>query len=307
MADAVAGAPVESKRRNLVLRLISAFGLLPFIIWLIVLGGWAFAALLAVVIGMATREIYAISLGGLRFAPPSTSERAVGSADTPVPPRFPPIAWLGVALAMALPLLVPLGVAWQAVPIALVGFLLTSSVVEVLTSVDLVAGAGDVPRLLFGFVYGSVLLSCLGLVRQFPNGAWWVLLACTVSWGNDTGGYFFGRAFGKHKLHPRVSPGKTWEGFFGGMATTIGFTFIVRFLGMPELTPLDCVLIAVPASLLGPMGDLSESLLKRAYGVKDSGVFMPGHGGMLDRIDALIFNAPFVYFYAVVAKGMPWK
>ncbi len=294
MTDAAAtGAAVESKRRNLVLRLVSAFGLLPFIIWLIVLGGWPFAALLAVVVGMATREIYAISLGG-----PTVTVR---------PAPLPLVAWLGVVLAMALPFLATVGLAWHAVPIVLVGFLLVGSAVEVLTSVDLVAGAGDVPRLLFGFVYGSVLLSCLGLVRQFPNGAWWVLLACTVSWGNDTGGYFAGRAFGKHKLHPRVSPGKTWEGFFGGMAATVGFTFVVRFLGMPELTALDCLLIAVPASLLGPLGDLTESLLKRAYGVKDSGRFMPGHGGMLDRIDALIFNAPFVYFYAVVAKGMPWR
>jgi phosphatidate cytidylyltransferase len=293
MAEAAASGEAAAKRRNLVLRLVSAFGILPFIIWLVILGGWPFSALVATVIGMATREIYAMSLGG-----PTVTAR---------PAPVPAIGWLGVALAVGLPFLAPLGLVWQAVPMVLVGFLLVSSGVEVFTSGDLVAGAGDVPRLLFGFVYGSVLLSCLGLVRQFPNGAWWVLLACTVSWGNDTGGYFFGRAFGKHKLHPRVSPGKTWEGFFGGMVTTIGFTFIVRFLGMPELTPLDCVLIAVPASLLGPLGDLSESLLKRAYGVKDSGVFMPGHGGMLDRIDALIFNAPFVYFYAVVAKGMPWR
>jgi phosphatidate cytidylyltransferase len=282
----------ESKQRNLVLRLASAFGLLPFIIWLIVLGGWAFAGLLAVVIGLATQEIYAMSLGG-----PAVVNR---------PAPLPAIGWLGVALAMGLPLSTPLGVAWQAVPIALVAFLILASAAAVLSDGDLGAAAGDVPRLLFGWVYGSVLLSCLGLVRQFPNGAWWVLLACTLSWGNDTGGYFVGRAFGKHRLRPRVSPGKTWEGFFGGMATTIAFTFIVRLIGMPELSALDCVLLAVPASLLGPLGDLSESLLKRAYGVKDSGWIMPGHGGMLDRIDALIFNAPFVYFYAVVAKGMTW-
>jgi len=96
------------------------------------------------------------------------------------------------------------------------------------------------------------------------------------------------------------------------MAAAVVFTLIMRAIanqvgdGMPELTLLDCVLVAVPASLLGPLGDLSESLLKRTYGVKDSGRFMPGHGGMLDRIDALIFNAPFVYFYAIVVKGLAW-
>jgi phosphatidate cytidylyltransferase len=297
VAETVPAAP-ESKRRNLVLRLVSAFGLLPFIIWLIWLGGWPFAGLLAAVSGLATHEIYAMSLGG----PGSTARPAPLSA----------IAWLGVALAMGLQLVAPLGWTWPAVPSALVGFLIAASAAAVLTKGDLATAGGDVPRLLFGWVYGAVLIASLGLVRQFPHGFWWVILACTVSWGNDTGGYFVGHALGKHKLHPRVSPGKTWEGFFGGMAAAVVFTLIMRAIanqvgdGMPELTLLDCVLVAVPASLLGPLGDLSESLLKRTYGVKDSGRFMPGHGGMLDRIDALIFNAPFVYFYAIVVKGLAW-
>jgi phosphatidate cytidylyltransferase len=291
VAEPAAGT--DSKRRNLVLRLVSAFGLLPFIIWLIVLGSWYFAALLALVIGLATQEVYAMSLGG-----PSVATR---------PAPLPWVGWLGVALAVGLPLSVPTGFGWAAIPLMLVGFFLVASAAAVFTQGDLVSAAGDVPRLLFGWIYVSVLLTSLGFVRQFPNGAWWVLLACTVSWGNDTGGYFVGRALGKHKLHPRVSPGKTWEGFFGGMAAAVAFTFIVKLLGMPELTAFDCVAIAVPASLLGPLGDLSESLLKRACGVKDSGFIMPGHGGMLDRIDALIFNAPFVYFYAVLVKGLPWR
>src|SRR5579863_4989666 len=117
-----------SQRRNLVLRLVSAFGLLPLIIWLIWLGGWWFALLVAVVNGLATQEIYAMSMGG-----PAVTAR---------PAKLPPVAWLGVGLSMGLPFMAPLGLVWQAVPVVLVAFLLTANAAAVLSSGDLVASAG---------------------------------------------------------------------------------------------------------------------------------------------------------------------
>ena len=124
---------------------------------------------------------------------------------------------------------------------------------------------------------------------------------------NDTCAYFAGRAFGKHKLAPLLSPKKTWEGFAGGFVGTLGFLFAGKAL-FPEtfagLTSTDLVLLGVPSAFLGPVGDLAESLLKRNYDVKDSGNILPGHGGMLDRIDAAFFVCPWVLCYLVALKPL---
>ena len=135
--------------------------------------------------------------------------------------------------------------------------------------------------------------------------------ALVITWANDTAAYFAGRFLGRHKLYPAVSPNKTWEGFFGGMVGSVGGMFIARAGFFPEFTVVDCVVLGVGGrDRSAPSGDLCESMLKRAYGVKDSGKMIPGHGGMLDRIDALLFNAPLVFVYvqfvpgpAVVAAG----
>ena len=113
--------------------------------------------------------------------------------------------------------------------------------------------------------------------------------------------YFAGRAFGKHKLYEKVSPKKTWEGFAGGAIGAVASLFITRALfpdAFGHFTTLDLLFIGVPAAALAPAGDLAESLLKRNYGVKDSGNTIPGHGGVLDRVDALFFVAPWVLLYA---------
>jgi hypothetical protein len=151
-------------------------------------------------------------------------------------------------------------------------------------------------------------LSKIPIVSASRLSAWraWVLLAIALTFSNDTGAYFAGHAFGRHKLLPRVSPSKTWEGFFGGMLASIGTAFVVRALGASQLSTLDCLALGVVVSILGPLGDLAESLLKRSMGVKDSGRLIPGHGGLLDRIDALIFTAPWAYFYASRVKGVLW-
>jgi phosphatidate cytidylyltransferase len=120
-----------------------------------------------------------------------------------------------------------------------------------------------------------------------------------ITFGADTGAYFAGRLFGRHKLYEKVSPKKTIEGAVGGLAAGIGFAFLGRAIapGLGDLTPLDAILLGGVGAALGIVGDLFESLLKRSSGVKDSGDLIPGHGGVLDRIDALLFVGPFVYFY----------
>lgn len=149
-----------------------------------------------------------------------------------------------------------------------------------------------------GALYVGLLLTFAGLLHRPPLGTAWVLLALTVTWLGDTGAYAAGRMFGRHKLYEAVSPKKTWEGAIGGLFASVGSALVAHAWYLPELTIQDAVFIAVPASALGLAGDLCESLIKRSVGVKDSGKILPGHGGMLDRVDALMFVAPYVYLYA---------
>ncbi|MGC4000825.1 MAG: phosphatidate cytidylyltransferase [Anaeromyxobacter sp.] len=148
------------------------------------------------------------------------------------------------------------------------------------------------------WLYCGLLLATLVGLRSYGVG--WVILAFVATWANDTFAYFAGHAFGRHKLFERISPKKTWEGFAGGAAGSVVGALVTRLL-FPELAVISvpaAVVIGAGAAVLGPMGDLAESMVKRAAGVKDSGKIIPGHGGLLDRIDALLFVSPWVYLCA---------
>jgi phosphatidate cytidylyltransferase len=124
-----------------------------------------------------------------------------------------------------------------------------------------------------------------------------------LAWGSDTGAYFAGRFFGKHKLAPRVSPSKTIEGAVGGMAASILVAVIWQVVWLHNELPLwHAVVLAAIANVFGQSGDLVESLIKRSTGVKDSGSILPGHGGLLDRIDALMFTATACLLYCLIVR-----
>jgi phosphatidate cytidylyltransferase len=150
-----------------------------------------------------------------------------------------------------------------------------------------------------GVLYVGVLLTYVAfLKRRGSDGGAWVYVVLTLTWFSDTGAYFAGRFWGPmwpRKLAPNVSPKKTIIGAVGGLAGSFGALVLAKLWYLPSLTWIDCAVVAVPANFLGQMGDLCESLLKRSVGVKDSGNLLPGHGGMLDRVDALLFTAPYVY------------
>ena len=171
----------------------------------------------------------------------------------------------------------------------------------------------------FGFLYIVVPLAMLVQLRQQGSGAFLILYTLIVVWMGDTVAYYTGRALGRHKLAPRISPGKTWEGtagsFIGAVVCgTLVFSYSPQvssgLIRIGLLTPDQAYLppqvptlwqFAVLSGVLNiaaQIGDLAESLLKRGAGVKDSGNILPGHGGMLDRIDALLFAAPVVWIYA---------
>ncbi len=161
--------------------------------------------------------------------------------------------------------------------------------------------AARVAYTLSGILYAGVLITPLALMKHRDDGGAWIYICLTSAWLSDTGAYFAGRFIGKYfgaKLWPAISPKKTWVGGFGGMGGSFVALIIAKHFYLPVLTWTDVVLIAVPANILGQLGDLCESLIKRSVGVKDSGVLLPGHGGMLDRIDALLFVVPYVYAFA---------
>lgn len=161
--------------------------------------------------------------------------------------------------------------------------------------------AGLAPRIaltLLGVLYVGTFGAVVGMTRDLPDGIFRVFILLAMTWFNDTAAYFFGHHVGRRRLAPHLSPGKTIEGFLGGfVGSLVGFLLFWFLFGRPVSLSHGVVLVIL-SGLFGPLGDLSESLVKRSYGVKDSGNVIPGHGGMLDRIDALLFNAPVFYFLA---------
>lgn len=135
------------------------------------------------------------------------------------------------------------------------------------------------------------------LIVNVGDGAWRVVLLLAIVMVSDTLAFFAGRAFGRRRLAPALSPGKTVEGALGGLVGGVSGAFGVRALGLPILPPWHTLVLGLLVAALGIVGDLDESLLKRWAGVKDSGTLFPGHGGMLDRLDALLFGAPILYYY----------
>lgn len=155
-------------------------------------------------------------------------------------------------------------------------------------------------RLLMGVMVLAPTWLALVYVRFQPQGAWLVLMIAGIVAAADIGGYFSGRRFGKHKLAQAVSPGKTLEGFAGGLLSNIILTLVIAYFSANDVWLL--LAIVVPTSLFSVLGDLLESMVKRHAGVKDSGTILPGHGGMLDRVDSITAAAP-VFALALLASG----
>ena len=167
---------------------------------------------------------------------------------------------------------------------------------------DIPSVAGRIAGTITGIVYAGFLTTYLAKLKLVdPHGAGdTVLVVLLVAWVADTGAYFAGRFLGKSKLYEAVSPKKTWAGAYGGIVGSVVGVAALKLIHASYLSWLDVGLLAIPGGVLGQMGDLAESLIKRSVGVKDSGALLPGHGGILDRIDAVLFIAPYVYAYLMV-------
>ena len=156
-----------------------------------------------------------------------------------------------------------------------------------------------VGKVIMGIMYIPLLMSHFILIRQTPTGILWIYFILVLAFSGDIAAYYVGRRMGKKKLLPKVSPGKTVEGTIGLVVGSIAGCLLFRQLFFPLLSVPHAVILGLVGSIAGQLGDLCESALKRAAGVKDSGVMLPGHGGILDRLDCLMFITPFVYYYQV--------
>ena len=156
---------------------------------------------------------------------------------------------------------------------------------------------GDIGKALLGPIYICLPLAMLMIMDRHPQGDIWIFFLLAVIFSSDTGAFYFGRLFGKHKLYEAISPGKTWEGAAGGLVSSVIVS--LWFLHVLRLHRIDpgIMTLVVGLSVAGQIGDLAESMLKRNHGVKDSGCILPGHGGILDRIDGLLFAIPILYMY----------
>ncbi len=147
-----------------------------------------------------------------------------------------------------------------------------------------------------GIGYIGFCASHLGLIRFLPLGRQWILFLLIVVFSGDAGAYYVGRALGKRKLCPGVSKGKTVAGAVGGLLANVVAAFLAWFLLLRSMEPWSLLFLAVVLGAVGQVGDLTESILKRGFGVKDSGSLLPGHGGVFDRVDAVLMAAPVLYW-----------
>ncbi len=267
---------------DLAQRILTALVLAPLAVGAAYLGGWAFALFIALVAAAAQWEVYGLfEAGGAR-----------------------PSRWTGVAAGLPLVLWPVAPAVW---PLAVVG-LLALLVAELYRRLE--APLANVSAGAFGALYpmglaGLVVYLRTGSEPALGEGYAFGLTATAIAavWAADTFAYFAGRAFGRRPLFPRVSPKKTVEGLAGGIAGAVAFVLIVKALALPFLPWLDAAAVGLIAGLLSPLGDLAESLLKRSVRVKDSGTLLPGHGGVLDRIDAVLVAVPLIAIYLdVVAE-----
>src|SRR4029453_1357592 len=152
---------------------------------------------------------------------------------------------------------------------------------------------------IFGILYVNWLLGYAFWLRDLEAGKEWVLLLVWVTWLGETAAYMVGSTAGRHRLAPLVSPKKTVEGAVAQLVVSVLAALIARAWFFPALSLSEAVLVGAVLGVVGQVGDLVESALKRSVGVKDTGHLIPGHGGMLDRIDSLLFNTPVLFYYAV--------
>jgi len=167
---------------------------------------------------------------------------------------------------------------------------------------DLAATLTDAAVSLLGIFYLGWFLGHLVLLRNLDQGEYLIFFLFLVTWAGDTGAYYVGKGLGRRRLAPMVSPNKTLEGAIGGWLASVLAAGLAQWWFLPLISFSDSLILGGLLGVVGQLGDLTESMFKRGAGVKDSGHFLPGHGGVLDKLDSLIFTAPVFYYYLLWVK-----
>ena len=257
--------------------LTAAVGLPLLIFFLVYAGPGLFAGLVCVCSAIGLHEFYRMALAKER-----TGEAMLAVA-------------LGVSYVAAL-LFCPHPAVGQG---ALVAAMLALCVLFLFRFRTLEAVGRDLALALFGLLYVPLLLGHAGLLRQLEFGREWIFLVLMTVMASDSLAYFVGMAFGRRRLYEAISPKKSVEGAIGGLAGGVLGSFVAGMWLLPQLSGIDVLILGIGVGAFSQVGDLVESMLKRSFGVKDSGTIIPGHGGLLDRLDSLLFAFPVTYYYAL--------
>lgn len=273
---------INSQLSMLAQRLIVSIILIPLGVGLIYAGGWVFAVLVAVVLSLAVMEYWNLFRQG----------------------GYHPSGMVLVCSVIALAL-ARYFFAFKGSDLILGLTIVTTMAVQVIAFEKGNANAAlDFNITLGGVFYLGWLGSYLVSLRTLPDGVWWFLVVLPATWFGDAGAYFIGSQFGKHKMSPRVSPNKSWEGYAGEViSAALGGMLMAALwhLRAPAVTPVAGLILGLAVGILTPLGDLGESMLKRGFGVKDTGTALPGHGGILDRIDSWLWAAMIGYYIILLA------
>jgi phosphatidate cytidylyltransferase len=264
-------------RSNLTTRVLTAAVVSPLLLLLLFLGPvWAWTALIFCATTLSAIEFFHLS------HPSDRVSRVIG-----------------VLLSMGYSAALYLGDASTRVVITLlVALPLASLLLALLRPGDISTAGARIAATSFGPLWVGMLMFIALLRRdQGADGPGFVLMTLMFAWLADTGGYFAGRFFGRRPLYPAISPKKTVEGLIGALLAAVTGALLAHYWYLPVIPLREALALSLASGLLGQLGDLGESLLKRGAGVKDSGEIVPGHGGMLDRLDALFVTSAVVYLY----------
>lgn len=285
------------------IRLRSSVILVIAALFLLLTGGWVLAAGLFVLSLIAFRELMRAAGAGLQSENEEGTKNGQEVGKASGKGRFGILEWigfLGTAVYYAVLLLEAEPVYWLGV-LGLVFLGMMAAYVITFPSLQ----AGQVMTAFFCYFYGPVLFSFIWLTRELPGGIYMVWLIFISSWICDTCAYLSGMALGKHKLTPVLSPKKSVEGAVGGVlgsalvGALFGYLFLNRMFDGQNMVWI-CALICGAGAVISQIGDLAASGIKRNHGIKDYGKLIPGHGGVMDRFDSVLFTAPIIYYLAIL-------
>jgi phosphatidate cytidylyltransferase len=255
-------------------RVLTALALIPVVGWVVLAANtFVFLGVLALVACLCYREYNDIA-AGYGFGAPG-------------------VVGYGVGLLLLV---------WRDVQWPLLVAVTLLALILVMRDADLAHALPRAALLVTGILYVFGCWKCARPLREIsPH---WLMYGLALNWVGDIGAYYIGRPFGKHKLAPRVSPKKSWEGSVASVVTSAAFGIIYLHYFLPQVPLAEAIGLTVAANIAGQIGDLAESAMKRGARLKDSGGILPGHGGFLDRVDSTLFALPVIYGFLLLAAGL---